>query len=487
MTAAATTRYQVVTSYRTEAGQATSGLAGYRREAESTTRALRGTQVATRDWGMTALVWGSRIAATLGAGMIAHRAIGATFSNLNTELNSSIQLASQLNLAFEYSSDPVQNFSRSLGDARGLIRDLATDAARLPGELSDFISVSRQISGAVFAGGGSIDTLRQLTARVALAAPAAGQTTDDAGRQTMRALFGTASVGDNPLFAMMLGSQLFGPGMDAERFNKLPAAERLQKFDEALARLTDNPMFRSEIIRTFDTQIGTLADNLFGMEGLLTRMGGRELYEAALSGLVSLNEAIETYTPGIVSGFDSLRTQIGFLWEILSNFTGAIQPAGVGRVSQEQDRIGKEIRSFFGYVKDSVLAEAMVLSNWARHGIPLGPGGQPRSYYEQVYEAHARMQAAQRGPGAAEGLLGGGIAGAFAGSGKPPPRGGTGGLPTAGTVVYQTNHITVDLKSDDSPEGIAVKLASAMEKAEKHPTRSRRAPTLGQHGHAFRI
>lgn len=473
--AGSTTVYDVVTRYRTEHGAATGGTRQYRTEVDGLSRSLGSAQAMAG----AVFVGLSKFVGLAGGmasvGFAVHAGITRTFRNLNEELNSSLALAAQLNLAFNFAGDPAENFRLSLGAARGLMSDLTRDAARLPGELSDFVGIARQISGAVFGGGGDIGTLRGLTARVALAAPAAGQSPDDAARQTMRALFGTASVGDNPLFAMMLGSRLFGPGMTAESFNKLPAAERLQKFDEALAKLTDNPMFRSEVIRTFDTQLGTLADNLFGINGIISQVGGREAFDAVLDGLVSLNQGIERNVPTIVSGMAQLRGEIEFwadavkrLWYGMATGAGLLyEVSPLGNLGTPGEAAGKGYELLLKNPYDAARALAGTLRNGE---LPTLENLQKEMHRADMVRMYTDL-AARNARKSARGLP-------LDESGIVPPPNATPTPAVTHNTVHQTNYIQVDLKSDDSPEAVAVKLGKAMEIAEKHPRRSSRALSL---------
>jgi hypothetical protein len=59
-----------------------------------------------------------------------------------------------------------------------------------------------------------------------------------------------------------------------------------------------------------------------------------------------------------------------------------------------------------------------------------------------------------------------------------PPQPKRKGLPVAGDTVIQHWTVKIDLKSDDSPEGIAVKFLKGVERAQRFPTRSTRAPQV---------
>lgn len=469
----ATTIYDVVTRYRTETGAATVGTRRYGEEAMRTGSALGLAQTkATALFGTLARFAGVA-GGIAGVGYAIHRSLTATFTNLNAEMNSSLALAAQVNLAFRFDADPAANFVASMKVSKDLMAGLSRDAARLPGQLSDFVGIAQIISGSVFSGGGKPEQVRSLTAKVALAAPSAGQSAADAGQQAMRILFGTASVGDNPLFRNMLGGQLFGPGMTTEKFNALPAAERLQRFDEALSKLTDNPIFRSSIIRTFDTQLGTLADNLFGINGIVTQAGGRELFDSLLGQLTDLNTSLETKMPSIVGNLSMFRAEIG-RWADLIGSAGSFAmhgPSGnrtwnffEGAASGVVAELGSQTAGAIGGAYTELLATLNVHRQKGGVGTIADLQAEVRRlellrYYES---GQGKAPAARRNS-----PLSGGADSKPEATNKPA-------VPAA-PVVHQTNYIQVDLHSDDSPEAIAVKIGKAMEIAERHPKRSARA------------
>jgi hypothetical protein len=86
---------------------------------------------------------------------------------------------------------------------------------------------------------------------------------------------------------------------DAAKFNKMAPAKKLEELEKALASLARNPVFRERLIHTFDVQLGTLSDNLFGINGILGKLGAGP-FDGVLNGLVALNKGIESTTPQIV-------------------------------------------------------------------------------------------------------------------------------------------------------------------------------------------
>lgn len=485
------TIYDVVTRYRVD-DRATGANQAYSRSAVEAHRRTVGLQrsMAGLTGGLALL---GRTLAPI-AGALGAYAVGSkVFSNLNQEMTASIGLAAQFQQSFQFSEDPIENFTANLRASKGFMRDLIADAARLPGELSDFLAATRTTAMPVLRSGGTREQLRGMLGSLSIVAPLAGQDMGTAGRQTMRMLTGQASVGDNPLFAMLSGSGLI-PG--AEAFNPLPAAKKLELLDRALSDLADNPALREEIVHTFDTQLGTLKDNLFGVEGILGRMG-RDPFEGLLTGLEGLNSWLERNTDALVRHGNALMNPdnlLGISPEEQRRFLGptpdvpkhwterwgekifggiadlvrdypehvkAAQERSLIRQSAareyaamlarygEQERAGEVLRDVFSAMGDPTFQKIL---------------GDRRQAFERMKAERAFFDNLR-----SQGLL--------PDLTKPKPERRE---PTmqGETVNNIFESIRIDLKSDDSPEAIAVKFGKAMERASQTPRRAARAPSL---------
>jgi hypothetical protein len=260
---------------------------------------------------------------TLVGGMTAVSAVTfaatKTASNLNQALNTSLALGAQFNLVFRFSDDPAKNMVKSLEVGHRFMREMARDAAQLPGELADFQRAMSVTGLPILSAGGNLNTVRKMLADLSIVAPMAGQNMEEGGRQTMRMLTGQASVGDNPLFAMLRAANLLP---DAAKFNKMAPAKKLEELEKALASLARNPVFRERLIHTFDVQLGTLSDNLFGLNGILGRLGAGP-FNGVLDGLVALNRGIERNTPEIVDRISRFIFQLRTLADLVPSFQGS--------------------------------------------------------------------------------------------------------------------------------------------------------------------
>jgi hypothetical protein len=464
MGVASTTVYDVVTRYRTD-DRATAGVGRMTGVANDLDRANRR---AAGSFGQLGAGVGTvvRFLGPLSAGITIVGALAKTFQNLRQEQEATLSVASQFNLAFEFDTDPSKNFLASMRESRGFIRELIGDAAKLPGELSDFLGALSTMGLPVLTNGGDQRQLRRMMGNLSIAAPMAQQSMRDAGGQVMRMLTGQASSGDNPLFAMLTGARI----LPKEGFNAKTAAERLRLLDDALEKLAGNPALRQEILRTFSTQWGTLMDNVFGVEGILGQMGA-DPFEAVLDGLVAINK---------------------FLSENKSTFLFyarlfGVAPSGLEAQGKDyRDRsffdlggIGEKIGRYFQGSELEATADETARRRYFKTISNMGDEERLRRFKTdpnsllvrqdplfQMIRKKAMDELTFVGPPAAPPGWE-----PSKGSGKAKPR-------ITGDTV--TNHITikVDLRSDDSPEAIAVKLGKAMERASQHPKRAARAPNM---------
>jgi hypothetical protein len=321
--ATATTIYDVITRYHVQNAGAAE-MAGY---SNSVSRASRRSATLTRSTGrltrsfsmlgraLGPIVGGAGVIGVAGFGIAAAKGFG----NLNRELNATITLASQLNLGFKYTEDPAENFVASMTKARGVFKDLVKDAAALPGEVNDFLGIARMIGVPTFMAGGSTDQFRQLIGKIALATPSTGGSFDTAGLGVMKMLQGRG-IRRNPLTAFMESGKLL-QGMSLEQYNKQSPAERLRILDEGLSKLVDNPMFRSAVLNTFDTQMGTLSETIFGVTGIMGQFLAGP-FESALKALTDYNRELEDKVPGIVTELNQFTMAMKDLWTVLTGGGG---------------------------------------------------------------------------------------------------------------------------------------------------------------------
>jgi hypothetical protein len=434
------------------------------------------------------------------AGGVGVAAAGLTLRNINEEVNRTIQLASTVDRLFKVSSDPGRNFAAAMSRSRELAGGIIRDAATLPGTSSDFFGATSMLASPVLGQGRDDAFLRRLVANVALVAPSAGQSTTDAASQAFRIMTGQAGMGDNPLFAKLVSDKLLPQiGMNA-----MSASKRLEMLDKALGSIAGSAEYRAAILGTFETQWGTFMDNIFGSRGILGRaMGGTSGYDSFVGGLRDTNTFLETYGPAISGYFMDISEALRSVYK-----TG---PAAGSFGDWMRDRAayfarsGEEIeatRMARGIVPDS---ERAYKPAWWREAIGVAPTRdtifEPFSGRNQREIASA-FEVAMGAPGVnrerfqtavdtfAKGLPS--MDDSIRRSLSPSyvlgevdriykdlsPKAEDMALRAAPNIT-QNIQIRVDLKSDTSPEGIAVNLGKALDIVERRRGTSRRVMPVG--------
>ena len=450
--AAATTVYSVETHYKV-VNLSDSSLGRYTRathEADRATRGLRssttGLGASTRYSAMAFPLIGAGIAAAGIAGAIAKR----TFHSLNEELHATNQLAAQVNISARFSADPVENFNRSLGASRVLVRGLARDAATLPGDFADLQGIANSITIPIARAGGTLRDVRNLTSRIALAAPVFGQSPAETANQARRILLGNG-LGDNRLFQSLMAA----PGSSihsAKSFQAMAPERQLKTLNYEFARLTDNPIFRTHAIRDLDTQLGNLSDHFFSSQGIFGRLLAGP-FDNFLGVLVRVNRALDQFA-------DSR------LFSILTRFVSPT--AGPLSFTQRDELLNRdlfsrgevpkspsELSALKGWRKDPAIGllindRALEIANQVRKETGL------RSTTSDI-QASAKLQAT------GEVLEAIRLA-------RQAEKDQDKKFNIPKTNVTQNFTIHLNLKSDDSPEAIAVKVQKGMAKFGRFPT-----------------
>jgi hypothetical protein len=430
-------------------------------------------------------------------------AAAKVFGSLSEEVERTTQLASQFNIAFQFDQDPLRNFTESMSRARLLVGDIITDAAKLPGTADQFFGAAGLLAGPVFSAGKGPQDLRKLVSQVALGAPFAGVDQETAGRQAYRILTGQASQGDNNLF-----SQLVPLGLSKD-INQLPLAKRFEELDRVLGKVVDNPLFRENVTKTLDVQLSTLSDTIFGAKGIFGRLAGdTSAYDALIGSLQSLNATLQESTPAI-SGWTRALLDSWDLINPLDEMFGRNGPSEPGKESKYSAAAYGRGRLAYPQARD-LMKEL---------GIPVGSGlklaFQPneRSALTSVseYLKDLYRSADAGGPGAdvvksavVRAIFGPDLAGLrqsgeLKGGLKSPEQASevtqrlirgiqdqylkllgdpTEGIPKNNMDVRNYFTIKIDMKSDQSPEGVVVAMRKAIEQEERFRRRSARSPII---------
>jgi hypothetical protein len=477
----ATTYYDVVTRYHTQyPGSGT--MRGY---SNSVNRAQAGTErlrASTRMLNRAFRTLRVAIGAAFGVGTLGIVSIGIMaakgFGNLNREMNSTITLAAQLNLGFKYVEDPAENFVKSMSHARVIFKDLVKDAAALPGEVNDFLGIARMIGVPTFIAGGSTTQFRELIGKLALAAPSTGGGFDAAGSGAMRMLQGRAIL-KNPLTAFLFGGELM-QGHDIQSYNALKASERLRLLDEALDQLVENEMFRKGILATFDTQLGTLSETIFGTTGIAGLTFGNS-FQNILEDLTDFNVVLEEKVPDIVVWLRQLGGEITDLfgvlgrlpWEVITVPLGYFSISAGGKMTDLSAVARKSnFQEDFDF-PHKVPAYSGVMGRRTglfRRGLTSEQIAENATALRLAWESSERWRSRGIDPDVMREAAKQTFSGVLLPEFQPDGLDGEHREVAGAASVVQNFHVKVAVSTDESPEVVAVRIRKALSSAAAYPT-----------------
>jgi hypothetical protein len=397
------------------------------------------------------------------------------FGNLEQRATSTMSVAALLGAQIEGIADPMERFALASAAADRHFTALARDAARLPGEVKDFTQAAQLALTPVVAGlgdttiGAALEKTRELAANLSIVRTAFGIDANTAASQLQMMLSGGAGR-EQLLFRML---QPFGLPQ-TEALNAAPAAERLRLVDEALGNIARNPAVRDKVFDLLDTQLGTLKDTIFGTTGILGQLGV-EPYKMFVDGLKDLNAELAEASPKIVSNFGAISDVFAVLGQAklpgwiaaIADFYGEERRAA-RREWLSSSRFGVWL-SGKGIEMEDFGPDRAAIRGMVATFNALTQGTKPSAEYRKLlglehmrenlrYQEQASALALQLG-------FGGDRTQAEDTKLSAPER-----------PVNVVNHWTIklDLKSDDSPEAIAVKIRRAAEKTARHPTMTTR-------------
>lgn len=198
-------------------------------------------------------------------------------------LNSEIQNA-EVAIGATFSAITATPFERTIRIARRELRLLRQDAARLPGEVSDFVRTYQQISGAVLRAGGTPEMIRRMTSLGIVGATAVNPLTGmrNIGFDITQALTSGANARTTRDLALLLDSI----GITVEAFNALSRPERLRTVVMAFEKYEDSA---EQMGRTWAAQTATFRDNFND----LIRITTRPLFDELTEDLLGFNDAVD--------------------------------------------------------------------------------------------------------------------------------------------------------------------------------------------------
>jgi hypothetical protein len=168
---------------------------------------------------------------------------------LNKELENT-----QIALAAIFGANGITaSMPEGMGVAADVMSQMRKDAAALPGEFRDLVGIFKTVAIPGFQAGASINELRDLSAQAMAVSQVMGLGTEQTARELAMLLEGRAGAHN------VLGMRLAGLGGErAEAFNKLPAAERLERVRKELEKFA--PAIEA-YSHSFEGLSSTLVDN----------------------------------------------------------------------------------------------------------------------------------------------------------------------------------------------------------------------------------
>lgn len=285
-----------------------------------------------------------------GAGVLAGAAYGV--ASLNNELEKSqISLATILTMNGQNAT-----FEGGFARAGGLMKELRSDAAALPGEFKDLTGMFNAMAVPGFQAGMDPEKLRAFSSEAMAAAAALGVPFEQAGREMAMLMEGRA--GSHNVFGMLLGG--FG-GDVAKAFNKQSAGDRVKE----LQGILDSPAIHGAIDRyknSFDGVTSTLRDNLKRVAGMATQ----PLFERVKTDLAKVND-----------WFDANQGKV----ERFANVVGGKLVAAWDFVASKLSWVGAHIDGISAAIEKLVTGEnirklglGFAAMSLAKLGLNVGPG-----------------------------------------------------------------------------------------------------------------
>jgi hypothetical protein len=246
-----------------------------------------------------------------------------------------------------FSGSPIE---KSFGRARGVVKDLASDAKKGVGELANYVEGFQKIFGAT--GGNASDTAVRSLTRNALAAGFALRGNEGlqlAPMDIAQALSGGVSRTETPI--VMTALQAIG--VTSQKFNAMKMPEKLETLDKAFASFGPGVELMG---KSWSAQFSTMTDNLKDFARNVTA----PLFERWIELLRRANSWLEKNSDKITDIAKNIGTKLAQAWDLvlgrmreaamLSATIGVVQvvsgasgslPASLGKLAGLRDEGGR--------------------------------------------------------------------------------------------------------------------------------------------------
>jgi hypothetical protein len=291
---------------------------------------------------MAMLAAGAATAGAAVAGAFAFHAVHEGLTKVNASVeNSKIGFASLFNMF-----GAVPDIQGGLGMAATLMAGIRKDAAALPGETQDFVSMAQVLTGPILQAGKGVKEIRDLTRDTVVSAAALSVPFEVASREMGMMLAGTVSS-HMPLAAKlginahtMVGSKTFHDASTAERFDFIE--DKLKKAKDAL------PLFE----HSWAGLTSTMADKWHMFLGKATEPLFSGIKGSMIRGLTWL----DAHQQKVDEIADSVGHKLGQAWNYVDGLAYRI-PGWIRWASDEWDAWSPKVVAF-GHELEHAFAKA---------------------------------------------------------------------------------------------------------------------------------
>lgn len=232
--------------------------------------------------------------AAAGVGAVTHGVLA-----LNKELENT-----KISLAAVFSTQGVaRDMTDGLAKAADTVARMRRDAAALPGEMSDLLTIFQTIAPSGFQSGASRQQLEGLAAQAMAASKVLSIQSDQAGRELAMLLEGRA--GAHNVLGMRLG---IGADEQASAFNRLSAADRLKRITDELKKF--EPSF-AIFEKSFDGASSAFQNNARE----LLRVAAEPVFGKLTGTLTRINKWFDANEARVSAWASMLGTKLGEAWD----------------------------------------------------------------------------------------------------------------------------------------------------------------------------
>jgi hypothetical protein len=253
----------------------------------------------------------------LGGAGLAIKGISTGLVGVNAKLEDS-----QIGFATIFNMLGNTGMTNGLVLGKSLMADIRKDAAALPGEFGDFVSMAQTLTAPLLNAGKGVQDIREMTSQTVVAAAAMGVQFDQAAREMAMLLEGHA--GGHNVLGMRLGINTHTQ-VNGKEFNKATAAERFDFLQKAMAKSSDS---LDSFKHSWSGLTSTMVDNIKMLLGRTTA----PLFERIKGSLEGINKVLDSGKAThfadavggmLTTGYDKLTGAVDYVvdhWGVIKSY-----------------------------------------------------------------------------------------------------------------------------------------------------------------------